>query len=177
VRQQSLGPIQDQRIESSPSHPASSNRSMLRICLAVWLLRLPPRGVRSVRFGQCENRPGPMASSVERQLREYANGTRTSFDLPWDVEGTPFQLQVWRALFAIPYGETRSYADIARAVQKPKGAQAVGQANSRNPLLIIIPCHRVINADGSLGGWGPGEDKKQLLLTLEIHYSHLAERR
>ena len=62
-----------------------------------------PRGVRSVRFGQCENRPGPMASSVERQLREYANGTRTSFDLPWDVEGTPFQLQVWRALSSIPY--------------------------------------------------------------------------
>ena len=129
------------------------------------------RGVRSVRFGQGENKPGPMVSNAERQLREYVDGTRTSFDLAWDVQGTPFQLQVWRALAEIPYGETRSYADIARAVKKPKGAQAVGQANSRNPLLLIIPCHRVIRADGSLGGWSPGEDKKQRLLDLERRYS------
>ncbi len=133
-----------------------------------------PRGVRSVRFGQCENRAGPMSCNAERHLREYAVGTRTSFDLPWDVQGTPFQLQVWEALSAIPYGETRSYADIARAVQKPKGAQAVGQANSRNPLFIIIPCHRVINADGSLGGSGAGEDKKEQLLKLERRYSRRA---
>jgi methylated-DNA-[protein]-cysteine S-methyltransferase len=129
------------------------------------------QGVRSIRFGQGENKPGPMVSKAESQLREYVGGTRTSFDLAWDIQGTPFQLQVWHALAEIPYGETRSYADIARAVKKPKGAQAVGQANSRNPLLIIIPCHRVINSDGSLGGWGPGEDKKQQILDLERRYS------
>jgi methylated-DNA-[protein]-cysteine S-methyltransferase len=130
------------------------------------------RGLKSLRFGQGENRPGPMVSKAEAQLREYADGKRTAFDLAWDVQGTPFQLQVWRTLAEIPYGETRSYVDIARAVHKPKGAQAVGQANSRNPLFIIIPCHRVISADGSLGGWGPGEDKKQHLLDLERRYSN-----
>jgi methylated-DNA-[protein]-cysteine S-methyltransferase len=112
-----------------------------------------------------------MVSNAERQLREYLAGRRTSFDLPWDLQGTAFQLQVWRALAEIPYGETRSYGDVARAVNKPKGAQAVGQANSRNPLLLVIPCHRVINADGSLGGWRPGGDKKRQLLDMERRYS------
>ena len=129
------------------------------------------RGLRSVRFGTGENRPGPMVSTAENQLREYLDGRRTDFDLAWDLEGTPFQRQVWHALAEIPYGETRSYGDIAQAVNKPKGAQAVGQANSRNPLLLVIPCHRVINADGSLGGWGPGEDKKRQLLDMERRYS------
>jgi O-6-methylguanine DNA methyltransferase len=129
------------------------------------------RGLRSVRFGPGENRPGPMVSNAESQLREYLDGRRTSFDLAWDLDGTPFQCQVWHALAEIPYGETRSYGDIARAVNKPKGAQAVGQANSRNPLLLVIPRHRVINADGSLGGWGPGEDKKRQLLDMERLYS------
>jgi methylated-DNA-[protein]-cysteine S-methyltransferase len=125
------------------------------------------RGLRSIRFGAGENRPGSMVSNAEHQLREYLDGRRTSFDLAWDLDGTPFQRQVWHALAEIPYGETRSYSEIAWAVNKPKGAQAVGQANSRNPLLLVIPCHRVINADGSLGGWGPGEEKKRQLLDME----------
>jgi methylated-DNA-[protein]-cysteine S-methyltransferase len=130
------------------------------------------RGLRSVRLGAGENRPGSMVSNAESQLREYLDGRRTSFDLAWDLQGTSsFQRQVWHVLAEIPYGETRSYGDIARAVNKPKGAQAVGQANSRNPLLLVIPCHRVTNADGSLGGWGPGEDKKQQLLDMERRYS------
>jgi methylated-DNA-[protein]-cysteine S-methyltransferase len=129
------------------------------------------RGLRSVRFVQGETRPGSMVLKAENQLREYLDGKRFSFDLPWDIKGTPFQLQVWRALAEIPYGETRSYADIACSIRNPKAAMAVGQANSRNPLLIFIPCHRVINAGGSIGGWGPGVDKKQWLLDLEERHA------
>ncbi|HWE49180.1 MAG TPA: methylated-DNA--[protein]-cysteine S-methyltransferase, partial [Bryobacteraceae bacterium] len=105
------------------------------------------------------------------QLREYFDGKRAYFDLPLDLQGTPFQLKVWSALSAIPYGELRSYRDIAAAVNTPKGAQAVGQANGSNPLLLIIPCHRVIAADGSLGGWGPGLELKRRLLDLEQRHA------
>jgi methylated-DNA-[protein]-cysteine S-methyltransferase len=131
------------------------------------------RGLRSVRIGENESidRPGAMVKMAESQLREYFEGKRTSFDLALDLQGTPFQLKVWSALAAIPYGERQSYRDIAVAVNLPNGAQAVGQANSRNPVLLIIPCHRVVNSDGSLGGWGPGVDRKQQLLDMEQRYS------
>jgi methylated-DNA-[protein]-cysteine S-methyltransferase len=100
-------------------------------------------------------------------LKEYFAGERETFDLDLAPVGTPFQMQVWKALRDIPYGETRSYGDIAAAVGKPAGAKAVGQANGRNPIAIVVPCHRVVEADGSLGGYGGGGAAKTWLLDLE----------
>ena len=102
-----------------------------------------------------------------RQLSEYLIGERKSFDLPLNPRGTVFQQQVWKALCDIPYGETRSYKQIAEAIGNPKAVRAVGMANNRNPLLIVVPCHRVIGANGKLVGYGAGIDKKEFLLKLE----------
>ena len=102
-----------------------------------------------------------------RQLRQYFSGERRDFTFPLDLRGTPFQVQCWRALLHIPYGETRTYADIARAVGRPKGFRAVGLANNRNPIAIVVPCHRVIASDGTLCGYGGGLDIKRKLLDLE----------
>lgn len=101
------------------------------------------------------------------QLREYFAGQRREFDLPLAARGTPFQRSVWSALCAIPYGELRSYRDIARAIDRPKAVRAVGAANSRNPLPIVVPCHRVIGSDGSLTGYAGGLGIKTRLLQLE----------
>ncbi|MGI6141365.1 MAG: methylated-DNA--[protein]-cysteine S-methyltransferase [Caldicoprobacterales bacterium] len=102
-----------------------------------------------------------------RQLQEYFNCKRKVFDLPLEPEGTPFQLKVWKALQDIPYGETRSYKDIATAVGNYKAGRAVGMANNRNPIAIIIPCHRVIGSNGKLVGYGGGLHIKEYLLGLE----------
>jgi O-6-methylguanine DNA methyltransferase len=102
-----------------------------------------------------------------RELKEYLAGKRREFSFPLDLRGTEFQLACWRALLAIPYGETRSYADIADAVGKPKAFRAVGMANNRNPIAIVVPCHRVIASDGTLCGYGGGLDIKRKLLELE----------
>ena len=104
---------------------------------------------------------------ARQQLEEYFSGTRREFSVPLDLEGSPFQVEVWTALRAIPYGETVSYADIARAVGRPAAVRAVGAANGRNPISIIVPCHRVIGADGSLTGYGWGVDRKAWLLAHE----------
>ena len=104
---------------------------------------------------------------VAAQLGEYFEGNRQSFDLPLVLRGTPFQQMVWRALREIPYGETRGYGQIARAIGKPRAARAVGMANHENPISIIVPCHRVIGHDGSLVGYGGGLDIKTALLKLE----------
>ena len=101
------------------------------------------------------------------ELREYFAGTRREFSFLLDLRGTPFQLKCWRALLDIPYGETRTYADIARAVGCPRGYRAVGLANNRNPIAIVVPCHRVIASDGTLCGYGGGLDVKRKLLELE----------
>ncbi|MGO9086953.1 MAG: methylated-DNA--[protein]-cysteine S-methyltransferase [Candidatus Sulfotelmatobacter sp.] len=101
------------------------------------------------------------------ELEEYFAGQRRKFSFALDLRGTDFQLACWRALLAIPYGETRSYADIARAVGNPKGFRAVGMANNRNPVAIAIPCHRVIASNGTLCGYGGGLDVKRKLLELE----------
>ncbi len=106
-------------------------------------------------------------SEAARQLDEYFRGLRRSFDLPVNPSGTEFQKRVWRALRDIPYGETRSYGEIARAADSPKAFRAVGMANHSNPVSIIIPCHRVIGADGSLTGYGGGLETKRFLLRLE----------
>ncbi len=112
----------------------------------------------------------PILDAAVRQIQEYAQGQRHSFELPTKAMGTDFQQAVWHALTQIPYGETRSYADVAQALGKPGAARAVGQANARNPLPLVQPCHRVLSADGGLGGWmGSGTDNglKRTLLDME----------
>lgn len=101
------------------------------------------------------------------QITEYLEGRRREFDFPYRLRGTEFQQKVWQALRAIPYGETRTYGEIAAAVGNPRAARAVGMANHENKILIAVPCHRVIGADGSLVGYGSGLDMKQALLRLE----------
>jgi O-6-methylguanine DNA methyltransferase len=102
-----------------------------------------------------------------RELDEYFSGRRKAFLFPLDLRGTDFQLQCWRALLDIPYGETRTYRDIAQAIGHPHAFRAVGMSNNRNPIAIVVPCHRVIASDGSLCGYGGGLDIKRRLLHLE----------
>lgn len=109
----------------------------------------------------------PVLLETERQLREYFAGRRTNFTLSLDVAGTDFQRKVWQALLTIPFGETRSYAQIARQIGRPKAVRAVGAANGRNPLSIVAPCHRVIGTNGRLTGFAGGLDTKAFLLGLE----------
>lgn len=101
------------------------------------------------------------------QLTEYFNGKRNKFDLPLEFIGTEFQIKVWKALLTIPYGETRSYKQIAEQVGCPKGARAVGMANNKNEIMIVVPCHRVIGSTGKLVGYAGGLDIKETLLELE----------
>ena len=109
----------------------------------------------------------PLINEAYRQLSEYLLGERKRFDLPLNPQGTVFQQQVWKALCDIPYGETRSYKQIAEAIGNPKAVRAVGMANNRNPLLIVVPCHRVIGANRKLVGYAAGIEKKEFLLKLE----------
>lgn len=104
---------------------------------------------------------------VIKQLKEYFSGTRKVFDLPLHIIGTEFQKLVWRQLCRVPFGKTASYKEIAERIGKPKAMRAVGQANHRNPIPIIIPCHRIIGANGHLVGFGSGLDKKRFLLSHE----------
>ena len=112
-------------------------------------------------------------SAVVLQLEEYFAGERTAFDLPLAPHGSPFQLECWAALTEIGYGETRSYGEIAASLGQPGAARAVGLANNRNPISIIVPCHRVIGADGSLTGYGGGLEAKRYLLDLEARGARL----
>jgi len=134
-------------------------------------IRPNPRDLREesnqVRFEESALRLRPYTSELE----EYFAGKRREFGFPLDLRGTDFQIACWRALLEIPYGETRSYADIARAVGRPKGFRAVGMANNRNPIAIVVPCHRVIASDGKLCGYGGGLEIKRKLLELEGHLS------
>ena len=112
-------------------------------------------------------RGGALVAEARRQLGEYFQGRRRQFDLPLAPSGTPFQLRAWQALRDIPYGATRSYGEQARAMGQPRAVRAVGAANGRNPIAIVVPCHRVIGGDGKLTGYGGGLDVKQYLLDLE----------
>jgi methylated-DNA-[protein]-cysteine S-methyltransferase len=112
----------------------------------------------------------PVLKEAARQMREYLQGQRKEFDLPLAPQGTSFQLAVWNALRQIPYGETRSYKDIACAIGNPNAMRAVGNANHHNPISFIIPCHRVIGADGSMIGYGGGVGLKRTLLDLEARF-------
>jgi methylated-DNA-[protein]-cysteine S-methyltransferase len=123
---------------------------------------------RRVRLGALvEDAAHPVVREAVRQLAEYFAGTRETFALPLDFAGTPFQRSVWAALLTIPYGETRSYGELARQIGRPAAARAVGAANGRNPLSIVAPCHRVIGATGKLTGFAGGLRTKELLLALE----------
>lgn len=112
-------------------------------------------------------RDGQLERRVAKALERYFSGTRASFDLPWTFGGTDFQRAVWQALTAIPYGETVTYGEIARRIKRPRAVRAVGMACGRNPISIIVPCHRVVGSNGSLTGYGGGLDRKKWLLDLE----------
>ncbi|MBW2095555.1 MAG: methylated-DNA--[protein]-cysteine S-methyltransferase [Deltaproteobacteria bacterium] len=126
--------------------------------------------IRSVNFVE-ERRDECFSNSLVDQavqeIKEYFNGSRREFDVPLDLQGTAFQQSVWRQLLKIPYGNTVSYGDIARAINNPQAVRAVGGANHRNPIAIIIPCHRVIGSDGSMTGYGSGIWRKEWLLKHE----------
>lgn len=117
---------------------------------------------------ECQSPATSLLQEAHTQLAEYFSGERTQFTLPIAYpHGTPFQHAVWNALCAIPYGETRSYEDIAVAIGNPKAVRAIGQANTRNPILLLVPCHRVINKNCTIGGFGCGVEVKRKLLQLE----------
>lgn len=140
------------------------------------LLAAGDDGLHAIEFHQSRHpvrrdgwQPGahPLLDETARQLREYFAGGRLLFDLPLAPQGTDFQCMVWHALATIPFGETISYAQLANRVGRPTAMRAVGAANGRNPLPIVLPCHRVIGADGSLTGFGGGLPTKRFLLQLE----------
>jgi methylated-DNA-[protein]-cysteine S-methyltransferase len=117
-----------------------------------------------------ESAETPLIKKAAEQLAEYFAGKRKEFDLPLVLHGTDFQVSVWKALQSIPAGETRSYGDMAALIGKPKACRAVGMANNRNPIPVIVPCHRVIGRDGSLTGYGGGLPVKRYLLELEKNF-------
>jgi len=129
------------------------------------------RGLAGIHFGEAIPPQGIIDESIHRQaiqqLQEYFDGKRTDFDLPLDLQGTPFQKAVWARLQLIPYGETCSYGEIARSMGKPGAARAVGMANHDNPVAVVVPCHRVVGSDGSLTGYAGGLDVKKRLLDIE----------
>ena len=113
------------------------------------------------------HRPSPLSDFAAGQIMEYFQGKRKDFDLPIYAPGTPFQMAVWHEISRIPYGQTRTYGQIAAILGKPKASRAVGMACNRNPLWIVIPCHRVVGKNGSLTGYAGGLDLKRFLLELE----------
>lgn len=135
-----------------------------RLAAILWENDQPDR----VRLGaMTENSAEPVLVQTERQLAEYFAGTRNRFDLELDFAGTEFQKRVWTALLAIPFGETRSYRDIAVQLGNPKAVRAVGAANGKNPISIVAPCHRVVSSSGALTGFAGGLETKAKLLALE----------
>lgn len=120
-----------------------------------------------------ESEASPLLNNAIKQLEEYFSGERKIFDLPLKQNGTPFQKKAWEYLRTIPYGKTVSYKDEAISIGSPKGCRAVGAANGKNNLAIIVPCHRVVNEGGRLGGYAYGTDIKLLLLELENYYNFM----
>ena len=132
------------------------------------------QGRRPVRVGPDWRRDDAAFAQARAQLDEYFAGARTEFRVPLELAGNAFERRVWRELLEIPYGQTASYGEIARRIGTPHAARAVGLANGRNPVAVIVPCHRVIGADGSLTGYGGGLERKRLLLDLEAGRLSLA---
>lgn len=131
---------------------------------------LPKRGAAQAAPEGAKHAPAKLRNA-HKQFDGYFAGTRHAFELPLHPHGTPFQLEVWGALLAIPYGETASYAQIARRIRRPKAVRAVGAANGANPLSIVVPCHRVIGSDGDLTGYAGGLPTKRWLLTHEHQHA------
>ncbi len=123
--------------------------------------------VEAARGGPAQPGDGPLAAQLRAELADYFAGRRQAFGLPLDLVGTPFQIAAWHALLAIPYGQTRSYAQQAQRIGRPTATRAVAAANGQNKISIVVPCHRVIGSDGSLTGFGGGLPRKQWLLGLE----------
>jgi O-6-methylguanine DNA methyltransferase len=148
---------------SSPVGPlflAASEKGLVRLEFESRVQRIDPQDIELK-----ESREA--LSPYLEELGQYFAGERRLFSIPLDLRGTEFQLKCWRALLEIPYGETRSYRDLAKAIGHPQAFRAVGMSNNRNPVAIVVPCHRVIAADGSLCGYGGGLDIKRKLLDLE----------
>lgn len=168
-----MEPVYTTTIESTigPLFLAASTNGLLALEFGT---RLPgQQSIRPSLPGRKENKAFAFKDSPDAmvpyttELKEYFAGRRREFTFSLDLRGTDFQVACWRSLLAIPYGETRTYAEIARAVGKPTAFRAVGMANNRNPIAIVVPCHRVIASDGSLCGYGGGLDVKRRLLELE----------
>jgi methylated-DNA-[protein]-cysteine S-methyltransferase len=134
----------------------------------LWRGEQPPR--------DAESGGHPVLAAAEQQLHEYFAGTRRVFELPLDLVGTPFQQRAWLALSTIPFATTISYGEQARRLGLPRAFRAVGAANGRNPLSIVLPCHRVVGANGALTGYGGGLEAKQRLLAHERHVADLSDR-
>ena len=150
--------------------PADRRYDVVDTPIGPLTLEAGEHGLSAVRFPGSEptgNRDSAALTAARSQLEQYFAGERTAFDLPLRPAGAPFQLRVWEALQRIPYGETASYGEIARELGHPTAARAVGAANGRNPIAILIPCHRVVGTSGALTGYAGGVDAKGWLLALE----------
>ena len=150
-----------------------SELSKLTIKVPIGLLEITATdeaivGVKPANHGE-NVEANDLAQKCKTELEEYFAGKRKNFDLPLADEGTDFQKQVWEQLQLIPYGQTRTYGEIAKMMGKPKASRAIGMANHNNPILILVPCHRVIGADGSLTGYAAGIEAKKYLLEFEKH--------
>lgn len=158
-------------------HTACTAQATIRTPLGALLLARSARGLAGVWFEGQKHHPGPLAApqrpndellrDAADQLQAYFAAERDAFALPLDLHGTPFQRAVWQALLAIPGGNTCSYAEIARALGAAAALRAVGAAVGRNPLSVIVPCHRVVGSDGSMTGYAGGVERKRALLALE----------
>ena len=155
------------RVHASPLGPLTLVASDAGLRAVLWSGDDPARAGLGEGLAGGEAGPSPVLAEAARQLDAYFAGALTSFDLPLDLHGTAFQQQAWLALADIPYGETRTYAEQAARLGRPAAFRAVGAANGRNPLSIVLPCHRVIGSDGSLTGFAGGLDAKRWLLAHE----------
>lgn len=163
-----------------PGEPSSSHFTY-RTPFGSITIQVSNRAVERVAFGKADlagpERSTELSNRAANELQEYFAGKRRVFDVPLHLEGTPFQMAVWEALQRIPYGQTRSYGEVAASIGHPGASRAVGQANNRNPLPIFVPCHRVVAADGSLSGYEFGVKTKKFLLDLEASHAGKASGR
>lgn len=153
-------------------HLAATDRGICGLSFVESTLEFLAEMERATGIGDWGRDSDPVLSNAAGQLKEYFSARRREFQLPLDLRGTPFQQKVWNALLEIPYGETRSYAALARSIGEPKAFRAVGAANGANPVAIVVPCHRVVSSGGGLGGYGGGVSLKKRLLALESGTCH-----
>lgn len=153
-------------------HLAATDRGICGLSFVDSTLDFLAEMERATGIAEWDRDSDPVLGLATCQLEEYFNAQRRAFQLPLDLRGTPFRQKVWNALLEIPYGETRSYAELARSIGEPKAFRAVGAANGANPIAIIVPCHRVVASGGGLGGYGGGVPLKKRLLALESGACH-----